>query len=81
VPTKARNGANPTRWFPAKSGPEDLQVSGPAEGAAGAHSTGTPGSPGPGASRGRHESDRAVHQREKTKDGVDRDVGDAAELH
>jgi len=70
VPPKARNGQNSARRFPAKSGTEDLQVSGSAEGAPGAHSSRTPGPFGPGASHGRDEADCTVYQRTKAKDGI-----------
>ena len=72
VPSKARNGPNPDRRFPAESGPEDLQVPGAAEGAAGAHAALTPGPPATEEGRRCNETRRAVCQRTKAKDGGSR---------
>ena len=68
MPTKARYGANSTGRYPAQSGSEDLPISGPAEGAAGAYSARTPGPLTAGKSRGLYETYRPVHQRTKAKD-------------
>jgi len=80
VPTKARDGADSGGRISAESGAEDLPLSGPAEGAAGAHSARTSGPAAAGKSRGFDETHRAVHQRAKAKDGIGRDARGVAEL-
>ena len=80
MPTKARDGADSGGRISAESGAEDLPLSGPAEGAAGAHSARTSGPAAAGKSRGFDETHRAVHQRAKAKDGIGRDARGVAEL-
>jgi len=80
MPFEATDVANSDRRFPAESGPEDLQVPGPTERTAGAHSARTPGPPATEDSCRRNETDCTACQRTKTKDGVCRDVDDVAEL-
>jgi len=77
---KARNGADSGRRIPAESGSEDLQIPRPAERAAAEHSARTPRPPATDDSRRRNETDSAVHQRAKAKDGIRRDADDVAAL-